>query len=917
MQATNNVNGAYTRFAYSSSMMWIEQFSTIQDGAGEAFSIQVLDGAGRVRATAHDHPTGTSGPTPYSGSFVVYDNMGRVVQQSNAAETNSSVEITSQWIASGDDASNGWVYTTQAYDWKGRPTVTTNPDNTTRVMSYGGCGCAGGELVTAQDEAGRLRRTTADVFGRLAKVEELSRDASVYSTTNYAYDVLDHLTSLNQQGLPRSFGFDGFGRLQTRTTPEQGTTTYTYFADDTVQTVTDARNATSTFAYNGRHLATGITYGVPGGVAATANVSFGYDAAGNRTSMNDGPGSVSYGYDQLSRVTSETRNFNGVGSFALNYNYNLAGELTSITNPWGAQVEYSYDKVGETTNISGAGYAGISTYASGITYRAFGAIKGMTYGNGLSLTTAYDTRLRLSSFNVSGVQAYNYSYLEQTTRANYVRNLNDSTLDRSYEFDDVGRLVFAHSGAEARAAFGIDGQQWGTMDGPYSLGFNYDQFGNMAQRYGWGGEVQGGGAGQTSYLNYSYTNNRRDGFSYDAAGNLTNDLGQNFIYDATGQQTSASYSGYSLQQVYDGDGLRAMKNDNGSATYYLRSTVLGGQVVAEMNGGGGWIRGYVYQGSSLLAIQYGGVYWVHEDPITKSKRITDSADSVVSASELDPWGGDTGRSWSQYFQPHRFNSYERDTNQSDEAMFRRYNRWHSRYDQPDPYDGSYDWTDPQSLNRYAYTQGDPVNFTDKTGLDGEGDCGTWQTDPATGEDVWIPCSTNVVTVKAGWDDMSDYLPDWGGDDMFIVYPIIIGFGGGPGGGGPIGGGDIGQKPKNNNTPLTPYQQKVKALNDCLDKAYADYRKEWQAKGLGPFDTAVSAYVAYLPHPDDFIPLSLSGVAGWLGKESFGPWGFAAGAAYGPAKRMYQEARRNTHDRFEVEGHLKQATKDCIKNNPVP
>ena len=49
-------------------------------------------------------------------------------------------------------------------------------------------------------------------------------------------------------------------------------------------------------------------------------------------------------------------------------------------------------------------------------------------------------------------------------------------------------------------------------------------------------------------------------------------------------------------------------------------------------------------------------------------------------------------------------------------MFRRYNRWHARFDQPDPYEGSYDLSDPQSFNRYSYTQGDPVNFVDPSGL---------------------------------------------------------------------------------------------------------------------------------------------------------------------------------------------------------
>src|SRR5687768_17174608 len=86
-----------------------------------------------------------------------------------------------------------------------------------------------------------------------------------------------------------------------------------------------------------------------------------------------------------------------------------------------------------------------------------------------------------------------------------------------------------------------------------------------------------------SMFTASYANNRRNGFSYDLAGNLTNDLGQTFTYDATGQQVTASYSGYALTQVYDGDTLRVKKTENGVSTYYLRSTVLDGNVVAEIN----------------------------------------------------------------------------------------------------------------------------------------------------------------------------------------------------------------------------------------------------------------------------------------------------------------------------------------------
>jgi hypothetical protein len=42
---------------------------------------------------------------------------------------------------------------------------------------------------------------------------------------------------------------------------------------------------------------------------------------------------------------------------------------------------------------------------------------------------------------------------------------------------------------------------------------------------------------------------------------------------------------------------------------------------------------------------------------------------------------------------------------SDEASQRRYNGRRPRFDQPDPYEGSYDLSDPQSFNRYCI--GDP------------------------------------------------------------------------------------------------------------------------------------------------------------------------------------------------------------------
>src|SRR2546426_12470060 len=48
------------------------------------------------------------------------------------------------------------------------------------------------------------------------------------------------------------------------------------------------------------------------------------------TSMSDGVGGETYLYDQLGRMTRLTKTING-SSYPINYQYNLAGELLSVT----------------------------------------------------------------------------------------------------------------------------------------------------------------------------------------------------------------------------------------------------------------------------------------------------------------------------------------------------------------------------------------------------------------------------------------------------------------------------------------------------------------------------------------------------------------------------------------------------------
>lgn len=163
----------------------------------ETISVHYVDGAGRDRGTISHLPNSTG---QWRAQTWAYDIMGRLKEQTNPTE------VTQAWQPTGDDAA-GWVLTQYTYDWQGRPRVTTNQDGSRRELIYSGCGCAGGDVITARDERGRRRRLTNDVLGRLAKVEELNWDTSVYSTTTYSYNARDQITLSNQAGQLRTFTY--------------------------------------------------------------------------------------------------------------------------------------------------------------------------------------------------------------------------------------------------------------------------------------------------------------------------------------------------------------------------------------------------------------------------------------------------------------------------------------------------------------------------------------------------------------------------------------------------------------------------------------------------------------------------------------------------------------------------------------
>jgi YD repeat-containing protein len=192
--------GAYTRYEYPANGIQSRVFSTVTDtngngadGADEVLTETFTDGAGRTRAARSELPNSAGG---WSASLTEYDVMGRVRMQS------VPTEVDGNWQPAGDDAARGYLWTTNEYDWKGRTTRVINTDGTDKLMSYEGCGCAGGQVTTVSGEQlaeGRRRQKVyEDILGRSYKSETLNWDGSVYSSTRTTFNGLDQATLVRQ-----------------------------------------------------------------------------------------------------------------------------------------------------------------------------------------------------------------------------------------------------------------------------------------------------------------------------------------------------------------------------------------------------------------------------------------------------------------------------------------------------------------------------------------------------------------------------------------------------------------------------------------------------------------------------------------------------------------------------------------------
>jgi YD repeat-containing protein len=537
------------------------------------------------------------------------------------------------------------------YDWQGRPTTTTNQDGTTKSVSYGGCGCAGGLTATFTDEMGRGRRVISDMLGRTWKTQVLRSDGTIYSTVTNTYNVRDQITNIEEKdettGVSQQtmMSYDGHGRLRTRKRPqEDGPTTFDYYNDDRLMHSKDARNAEGSLSYNARGLLTAATYVTPNGVAPTSSVTFQYDASGMRTVMDDGPGQVTYQYDSQNRLTGETRAFDAIAGkvFTLSYGYNLSGQLTAITYPaTGAAsdtINYTRDKAGRITAITGTPYGGVTSYVSGIQYRAWGAPKAASYGSGFSASAKYTARMQVSEFDIPGVIGGTYTYNDDGQLSAFVASTPqysqyDRRMDRTFGYDEFGRMNSSVAGGYGFVA--TYSPQQDAFGNVTNASYHYWQNGNQPVTFSAAYQNNRVAPGSVTDAGQAQT------WNYDAMGNRTSIVKtingtpttvESIAVDAVGRGVAGA--------TLDGDGRTAI----GQGNYYIRSTVFGGEIITTVDSSGVKTSERVLDGESLLAEQIKfsdgatSVRWHHRDPLNLVARDTEPGQVTQRVFAITPNG---------------------------------------------------------------------------------------------------------------------------------------------------------------------------------------------------------------------------------------------------------------------------------------
>ncbi|MGH9896401.1 MAG: RHS repeat protein, partial [bacterium] len=268
--------------------------------------------------------------------------------------------------------------------------------------------------------------------------------------TELAYDARGRLQRQSVDGQITSFSYDGAGNVTGLTLPTGGSLRYTYDAAHRLTAIQDSTGNTITYTLDplGNRIKEEITD--PAGVLTRTHarvytslnrlvkdiggegqeISYGYDANGNRRSTIDGRGhETAFAFDALNRLLASTDPEDGITE----YTYDALDNLIQVKDPKGLETTYTYNALGDLL-VRDSPDTGTTRYA-------------------------YDSAgNRVSQLDAKGVEVnYTYDALNRLTDIDYAEEASDVGFTYDEEVNGVGRLTTMRDGS-GTTRYGYDGR---------------------------------------------------------------------------------------------------------------------------------------------------------------------------------------------------------------------------------------------------------------------------------------------------------------------------------------------------------------------------------------------------------------------------------------------------------------------------
>ncbi|WP_327396989.1 DUF6531 domain-containing protein [Streptomyces phaeochromogenes] len=491
--------GRTTTYTYNGA----EQLTSAQNPADDTTSYAYDDAGHLIRTT---DPTGKSVTRTYEASGRLASETDAVGNKTTYAYDKVGRLLTSVAPRGNVTGADPAAYTTSyTYDAAGNNTKVTGPTGATVTTTYD---AINRPLVVTDP----LTRTTGYTYDANDNVTKVTDAAS--KTVTSVYDKNNQLTSSTDQlSKTTTYAYDADGNLLSRTSPLGNKESWTYDGDGRQATAVDPRG------------------NVPGADPAQFTTAYGYDPAGNPTTVTDPLGGVSTtAFDAVNNVVKQTDADKRVTA----YGYNKLDQLTEVTAPGGAVTTYGHDTAGNVIRRTDA-----NNHKTVYGYDDARRLTTVTDPLDRVTTYGYDADSNLvKKTTPRGSTTYTYEPRGLPTKTDY----SDSTPDATFGYDAAGQLT-ARANASISEDFVYDAV--GNLTKTRGFAYTYDAAGQMLTRKYSDGNT----------ITHTYDNDGRtatmaaDGktttYTWDPAGNLTksalpNTESEDRTYDRAGRLTAVA-----------------------------------------------------------------------------------------------------------------------------------------------------------------------------------------------------------------------------------------------------------------------------------------------------------------------------------------------------------------------------------------